>query len=818
MTQTILKTKPLYIICNEQGQQCYQFEDGGQLAEVLLAPFQIGKPLPDTIYLIKHLADDGSIRYNQSKYELLRQLYGVEGEVVLTVQSITKEKDMSMSKLYLKDSYAFVHIYLCRSNGQQLYRGRKLNFRYKLMRLGGMDGYLSLTCLDKLDDTGFLAPSRFINSCRHAETVRSCFEEFQQKRADTNYHKMEGQINQQSNLWVMTFVNHLKYKIGQYAKKKQYTKLYQYATAYEAVERRIVADDSYIGAFKTDKREEMKSRIESEIINAWTTRVAVKLFKQSCVDRYMRFIQNKTQQGESLPHRDIRLLVELYNMDNTLTERYIDTIARILLNNREPLEQAKGPILCLHSIMDNYINSTINEINAELHIKDNPAQESMFLHVIRLLGIQIMLLDPVASCAVVRLKTAQLCRLISYLLDDLKATLMVKKAIALLSAQVKPSLTLADLEQSGINELADKLLATPLIPVEEPLQFLGAGSIVFYQGKIFITNLQQFVSHANRTEGTVLHSLLDGLINIRTQNNPDALIGTFGLLGTGWNKIYEPIRSESSEVQCPLTPGAYPISFNHINKEKPNRAIFYVKDAQGNAYKAMMYPNGLYSIPSDTVGDVFQFGDKFYGTVTKVVQGTAIVSIAQELYNYCNQRVSTGDCFLAKCMEKVENALILYGENGVLCKAPYSPDIKPGHYYIVSVTEMPPKGAKYVPVKKVKVSGYSFDPLTVNKEHIRNYINTHSADTGERVARIYATELMYLMDRMALLTKDIPTKFYYYQYIKLASCIVRTKMSYVYEALCGLIREKIEHPSNPNWAITAEDLKTYPRLAGEMTQ
>ena len=165
-------------------------------------------------------------------------------------------------------------------------------------------------------------------------------------------------------------------------------------------------------------------------------------------------------------------MVELHNMDNTLANRLIDTIARILLNDREPLEQAKGPILCLHSIMDNYINGHINEINAELHIKDNPAEEQTFLHIIQLLGIQIMLLDPEESRAVVRLKTAQLCRLISYLLDDIKATLMVKKAIALLSAQVKPSFTLADLEQTNINELADKLLSIPLTPEEEPLQFL----------------------------------------------------------------------------------------------------------------------------------------------------------------------------------------------------------------------------------------------------------------------------------------------------------------------------------------------------------
>ena len=110
MTHTLIKVKPLTIICNEKGQQCFQFEDAGQLAEVMLAPFQIGQSLPEYIHLVKHLADDGSIGYNQSKYELLRQLYGVEGKVTLTVHSITKENDMSMYKLYLKDCYAFVHI------------------------------------------------------------------------------------------------------------------------------------------------------------------------------------------------------------------------------------------------------------------------------------------------------------------------------------------------------------------------------------------------------------------------------------------------------------------------------------------------------------------------------------------------------------------------------------------------------------------------------------------------------------------------------------------------------------------------------------
>lgn len=818
MTHTLIKVKPLTIICNEKGQQCFQFEDAGQLAEVMLAPFQIGQSLPEYIYLVKHLADDGSIGYNQSKYELLRQLYGVEGKVTLTVHSITKENDMSMYKLYLKDCYAFVHIYLCRSNGKQLRRGRRLNFRYKLMRLGDMDGYLALSCLDQLDEEGFLDPTQFINSCRHADTVKACFDHLQQHWSDATVHKLETQLKQQNNLWVMTFVNHLKHKLGQYARSNRYEKLYQYATAYEAVERRIVADDRYLTAFKSEKREEMRNRIENEISNAWTTRVAINIRKRQRIDQYITYIQHKIQQGISLQPKEIRLMVELHNMDNTLANRLIDTIARILLNDREPLEQAKGPILCLHSIMDNYINGHINEINAELHIKDNPAEEQTFLHIIQLLGIQIMLLDPEESRAVVRLKTAQLCRLISYLLDDIKATLMVKKAIALLSAQVKPSFTLADLEQTNINELADKLLSIPLTPEEEPLQFLGAGSIIFYQGKIYITNQQQFVSYANRNEGSVLHSLLDGLINLRTQNDPSALKDTFGLLGTGWTKVYEPVRNEYKEVQCPLVLGEYPISFNHINKEKSNRAIFYVKDTQGNAYKAMMYPNGLYSVPCDTMEDIFQFGDKFYGTVIKVGAGGAIVSIIQSMYTFCNQRVSTGDCYIAKCLEIKEDEAILYGENGTLCKAPYTEGIKPGHYYIVTVTEMPPKSAKYVPVRKLKVSAFTFDPLTVNREQIRNYISTHSADTGERVARIYATELMYLLDRMALLTKDTSTKFYYYQYLKLTSCIVRTKMSYIYQALCGVIKERIIHPQNPNWSVTAEDLKTYPRLAGEMSQ
>ena len=817
MAQAVFKVKPLQTVINERGQHCYQFEDYGQLAEVVMAPFQVGKALPDYIHLVKIIQADGSIKYTQSKYELLRRLYGVEGKVTLTVQSITKEKDMSMYKIYLKDSYAFVHIYLCRSGSTKLRRGNKLNFQYRLMRLGDQDGYLSLTCLDPLDDPGFLNPNRFIASCRHAHTVEVCFDHFRQQRPDTHYQKMEGQIRQQSNLWVMTFINHLKRKIGQYTKEKKYTKLEQYATAYEALERRIVAEDSYIGAFKSDKREEMKAHIESEIVNAWTIRIAIRLKQMNCVDRYMGFVQKRIQAEQQLTNKQTRLLVELLNMDETLISRYVHTIARLLYSNRRQLEQTKGPMLCLHSIMDNYINHQITQINMELHIKDNPAQEQLFVHVIQLVGIQIMFLDPVESCAVVRLKTAQLCRLISYLLDDVKATLMVKKAIALLSAHVNPQLSLSDFVENSIPELADKLLAIPLTPVEEPLQFLGAGCIVFYQGKIYITSQQQFVSHANRKEGTVLHSLLDGLINLRTQHDPTTLMGQFGLMGTGWKKYYEPIRSEQAALHCPLTPGVYPISFNHINKDKPNRAIFYVKDAQGNAYKAIMYPNGLYSIPCDTMSNVFQFGDKFYGNVIKVLQDIAVVSIVQNMYSFCNQRVSTGDQFLAKCLEMLEREAILYGENGVLCKAP-AEDLKVGRYYIVRVTEMPPKQAKYVPVRKVKLSNYCFEPLTVNREHIRYYINTHNADTGERVARIYATELMYLLDRMALLAKDIHTKYYYYQYLKLISGIVRTKMSYIYEALCGLIQDRIEHPNAPTWTVTAEDLKAYPRLAGEMHQ
>lgn len=817
MTQSLIKVKPLRCITNERGQKCYQFEDYGQLAEVLMAPFQIGRALPSEIKLVKQLNPDGSVSYNQSKYELLRELYGVEGQVTLTLQSITKEENMSMYKLYLKDSYALVHVYLCRTSGDKLMRGCRLNFQYQLIRSDDVDGYLALTCLDPLEDEGFLDPDRFIESCHHAATIRSCYERFKETRPETNYQKMATQIQNQSNLWVMTFINHLKQKMNQYSKSNRYTRLAEYATAYESIERRILADDSYIGAFKTEKREDMRNRIEFEIINAWAIRTAIALRQHDSVDRYMAYVQERVRQDQPLNTKQTRLLVDLLNLDETLIDRYVNAVTQLLYNNKRRNGQPKGSMLCLHSIVDNYINHRITEINMELHIKDNPAQESVFVHVIQLVGIQIMLLDADTSYAVVRLKTAQLCRLISYLLDDAKATLMVKKAIALLSANIHPQLSLSDFLEDSINELAEKLLAIPTTPVEEPLQFLGAGSVVFYQGKIYITSQQQCVSHASRNEGTVLHNLLDGLINLRTQNDPTTLQGRFGLLEEGWHKLYEPVRSEQPHGSCPLTPGVYPICFNHINKEKAGRAIFYVKDEQGNAYKAMMYPNGLYSVPCDTMANVFQFGDKFYANVIKVVQDTAVVSIVQNMYSYCNQRVSTGDRFLAKCLEIQGNEAILYGDNGALCKAPVD-KIKVNRFYIVSVSEMPPKQAKYIPVRMIKPSGCCFDPLTVNREQIRHYINTHNADTGERVARIYATELMYLLDRMALLTKDIQTKFFYYQYLKLTSCIVRTKMSYIYEALCALIKERIEHPGAPTHSVTAEDLKTYPRLAGEMQQ
>lgn len=813
----LLRVKPISKTTNRQGTVVYRFKDGETIGEVPLALFQIKRPLPDSIVVYRDMKSHGLPTYVQSRYDLLKQLYGTSGDVTLTVVTITEDPSMTISKLFLRDEYGFNHVYLSRGRRPQLRSGQRLSFCYRVNRRGPHDGYLALTSKTSMVEPNFLDPDTFIKRCSQTELVRKWFDKLQKDRQDAYTHKLKEQIAQRNNLWVFTFANRLKIILNKCKEELHSEKLYSIAMAYRSVEKAILQSNICINAFKEEKREEVKGRIKAEILFSWAIIVAIRLKRKGKIEAFMLFIERETVRYAHVSDLSIRLLVQLCNVDEEIVRRHDRSIARLLYDRGDYRADAVGAILCLHSILDGHVTSLINTINQEIHEKDAPVKEAFLTHIIRMIGIQLMMLDPRRESDVIRVKTVQLIRIISYLMDTQRARLLVKKAITLLSAEAEPFFTLEDFENTHINDLAEKLLHLPVRPFKEPLQYLGAGSVVFHEGQIRIIPLRQLLAYVNPTDVTTLHMLMDGKIAISTQNDPSAIKGTFDIGGEGWRNIYEMAGRKTLRPATPIETGVYPIVFNNVRKDTQDRAYFYVKLPGGEVYISVMYPNGLYSIPYGRMNDVFQYGDQFMGRVIKVYQETAVVSISQEVTAVANQEVSTGDTFLAQCVEVDERGATFYGINGALCCVGQTDKIAEHKYYLVEVTEMPPVGTRYVPIRVIRKSTKAFDALTVNRERIRAYITANAVQTGARVNRIYAGELMYLLDRMAMLSVDLATRYFYYQYIKMVCCIICHKLSFMYGALASFVSCRLTPGQSGEFRVRPEDIEKYPRLKAEIS-
>ena len=117
-----------------------------------------------------------------------------------------------------------------------------------------------------------------------------------------------------------------------------------------------------------------------------------------------------------------------------------------------------------------------------------------------------------------------------------------------------------------------------------------------------------------------------------------------------------------------------------------------------------------------------------------------------------------------------------------------------------------------ISVRKNKEDYQPFDALEVNNQMIKNFLEKHARCPYSRISRVFATELMFSLDRIADFAGTDRKRYSFYQFIKLIACIEHSKLSYLYDHIL-LIMEKHQKGQRILAEELPEDFVTkYPRL------
>lgn len=188
-----------------------------------------------------------------------------------------------------------------------------------------------------------------------------------------------------------------------------------------------------------------------------------------------------------------------------------------------------------------------------------------------------------------------------------------------------------------------------------------------------------------------------------------------------------------------------------------------------------------------------------------------LYSILKVKVNLCSQ-IEAGDVFIAKGLERKDGRFYLYGNNGVLCSCPDADSWVVGKYYQVIVPHRNLFTAPDIDGDILGEDYQPFDALEVNNQMIKNFLEKHARCPYSWISRVFATELMFSLDRIADFAGTDRKRYSFYQFIKLIACIEHSKLSYLYDHIL-LIMEKHQKGQRILAEELPEDFVTkYPRL------
>ena len=100
---------------------------------------------------------------------------------------------------------------------------------------------------------------------------------------------------------------------------------------------------------------------------------------------------------------------------------------------------------------------------------------------------------------------------------------------------------------------------------------------------------------------------------------------------------------------------------------------------------------------------------------------------------------------------------------------------------------MPLSIHRYIHVETVRESFQKFDARAVNRFKVLEFVRNHCEPSQEKISRQMATELLFLLDAVAIRTESKEERYALFQYERQVALVEHSPISFLFLALCRLM-------------------------------
>jgi hypothetical protein len=796
----------------DENRSILLLEYQGFLATVKAFDFQNENNLPDKVTCLVSQVLENKIYLTQDRYSILSKLYNEGENYSFLVLSLENDYKTNAQYYLLLDNYGFNHKLYYNEFDSSSFEAIKINTQCSLyVRQIDEKGHLVLF-LNSFSNLGvFVTVQSIFESINQLENINKYFFELKDEIKNRSYRyqpfsQLFEDYENKENLWVFSYLSFLDAIIQNCIKRNELETAIEFNVIYISIEEWMLEGSDFLQKFSPEKRQIIISKAEDQLIKAKAREEALKLIITEKSESYIQEVLKTLKLSKYLRGNKINVFKYIiFSSKDSINKKTVEIIEIVLLLIKEDLLDTFD-INNFLGLLQKRIYFESYEFNHNfLTTKKDDFDEDTKLriqNIVKVLGLQILLYKQTNNNKKAIVKSASLCRYISYLTEDIETKkIFLNKAIECITKNELFEFSSEIFTKFDINKLIESInTKTKNITNEsltENLIYNSNGAIYTNKNGWSLLSKQQFFKISGKREIKLnsLATFFDNKISIaspydiklKLQNNK-----TIEECSYNWQNYYSTSEDRIKKVSVNNEKTILGMNVSVIAKNyyKDNYNFIFLKISDSNLEGDGILPiNEVSNIYLNGLNEIINPNDEFNADIINISKKGITFSITNEIWKKTIKEVKEDDFVDAKILSFNDNEVFLITENGHYGQIKYdfnNTNLEIRKVYKCKVENLN-DNEKKLDLKIVANSDRSFSEKIVLRSFLErtNIIKISDNIENENIENNYTElihELIFSIETIIVFEHDIIKKLEYFELLKLLSSISRNNRSYYFNA------------------------------------
>ncbi|QBN20269.1 ATP-binding protein [Flavobacterium nackdongense] len=662
-------------------------ENQGYIAKVRAFDYQNENNLPDKITCLVKEVTDYKIYLIQDKYATLKHLYAEDKYYNFKVLSLEIDDKNNAQFYLLQDTYGFYHKLYFHEFDSTGFASIGVNEKQSFyLRKIDEKGHLVLYQKSVSNLGVFITVESLFENINQSQNVNKYFFELKEELNKNIYRKQPftqlfEDYENKENLWIFSYLSFLETYIQSLVKYNLIEKAFEFNQIIIDIEEWMLEGSDFLQKFGHEKRQLIITKAEDQLDKAKARGEALNLIINENSESYIQEVLDILRLSGHLRGNKINVFkyIILSSQDSIhkKTNEIIEIVLLLIKANLLDIVDINN----LLSILQKRIYFERSEINYNFIQNKtdyfNDEAKLGFQNIIKVLGLQILLFKKTNSNQKAIIRSAILCRYLSFLADNLDTKKMfLNKAINCITTNEPLELSPEMITKFDIDKYAHSFENSSVSIVNHSF---SAKLIYSLNGAIYSTSngwvllsRQQFSNVHSKNEINLnslatffnnqiaVASPYDLKLKLQNTNNIEECIAN-------WRNYYSVTENHHKKLSHSNDKNILGLNVTVIAKNylKGNNNALFVKISDSTLEgEGILHINEVANVHFDGLNDIINPGDEFNSEIINISDKGLSFSIADEVWKQTVKEVNENDLVDAKVLSILGNNIFIITENG----------------------------------------------------------------------------------------------------------------------------------------------------------